>query len=98
MGGGSVIFNIIDKRKRRYRWKKITAIVEPTYHDNSVQDSDQTEIPDPGFSPYDQREEISLADAVIWATSLPYEATLYLYDLGGGISSAGKLSDLIKPN
>jgi hypothetical protein len=98
MGVGSVIFNIIDKRKRRYRWKKITAIVEPTYHDNSVQDSDQTEVPEPGFSDYAQREEISLADAVIWANDLPYEATLYLHDLGDGISSAGKLSDLIKPN
>ena len=93
-----MIFNIIDERKRRYRWKKVTAIVEPTYHDNSVQDSDQAGMPEPGFTIYDQREEISLADAIIWATSLPFEATLSLYDLGEGIRSAGKLSDLIKPN
>ncbi len=53
----SVIFNIIDRRKRQYRWKKITAIIEPTYHDNSVEDSDQTKAPGPGFFPYDQREE-----------------------------------------
>ena len=91
-----MILNIIDRRKRRYRWKKITAIVEPTYHDNSVQDSDQTGVPKPGFSDYDQREEISLADAVIWANSLPYDTTLYLYDLGDGISSASELSDLVK--
>jgi hypothetical protein len=81
-----MIFNIIDMRKRRYRWKQISAIVEPVYHDNSVPDSDQAEVPEPGFSPYDRREETSLAEAVCWATSLPYEVTLFLYDLGSGIS------------
>lgn len=91
-----MIVNLIDNRKRRYRWKQITAIVEPTYHDNSVADSDQAEVPPPGFLPYDQREEISLVDAVSWANGLPFAVTLFLYDLGEGIRSAGKLSDLIK--
>jgi hypothetical protein len=81
-----MLFNIIDNRKSRYRWKQITAIVEPTYNDNSVQDSDQTEVPEPGFFPYDERPAISVADAVKWAASLPFAATLYLYDLGEGIS------------
>jgi len=94
MPGRSVILNIIDKRTRRYRWKQITAIVEPTYHDNSVQDSDQTEAPEHSFSHYDQREEISLTDAVIWASSLPYAVTLYFYDLGDGVSVAGRISNL----
>jgi|ERR1700722_15399997 hypothetical protein len=66
-----MIWNIIDKRTRPYRWKAITAIVEPTYHDNTVPDSDQTEDPINDV-PYDQRAEISLADAVIWAQSLSF--------------------------
>jgi len=83
-----MIANIIDRRARRYRWKQITAIVEPTYHDNTVDDSDETEIPEPGFIVYDERAIISVADAIAWAASLPFAATLYLYDLGAGIKSA----------
>jgi hypothetical protein len=51
--------------------------------------------PNRAFFDYDQREEISLADAVFWASSLSFEVTLYVYDLGEGIKSAGKLSDLL---
>ena len=80
-----MISNIIDRRKRQYRRKQITAIVEPIYHDNSIKDSDETEIPEPGFIAYDERAVISVADAIAWATSLPFAATLYLYDLGSGI-------------
>jgi hypothetical protein len=80
-----MLWNIIDRRKRPYRWKSITAIVEPVYHDNSVADADEAEIPPPGFFPYDQKEQTSVADAVIWAQSLPFQSTLYLYDLGDGI-------------
>jgi hypothetical protein len=82
-----MIVNIVDNRKRRFRWKQITAIVEPTYHDNGVDDSDQTEVPEPGFIVYDERAVISVADAVAWASSLPFSTTLYLYDLGEGIKS-----------
>ena len=78
-----MIFNIIDRRTRKYRWKQITAIVEPTYHDNSVDDSDETEIPNhPDLVVYDEKAAISVADAIAWATSLPFGVTLYLYDLG----------------
>jgi hypothetical protein len=84
-----MIANINDRRKHPYRWKRITAIVEPTYHDNTVADSDQAEVPPPGFFPYDQREKTSLADAVLWANELPFEVTLYLYDLGEGIAASG---------
>ena len=80
-----MISSIIDRRKRQYRWKQITAIAEPTYHDNSVDDSDETEIPEPGVIVYDERTVIPVADAIAWATSLPFAATLYLYDLGSGI-------------
>jgi hypothetical protein len=82
-----MIFNIVDNRRRRYRWKQITAIVEPTYHDNSVDDSDEAAVPQPGFIVHDERAVISVVDAVAWASSLPFAATLYLYDLGDGIKS-----------
>ena len=94
-----VIFNIIDKRKRPYRWKQITAIAEPTCNDNSVKDSDQAESPDgdvPDFFVYDDRAAISLPDAIQWAHSLSFPVTLHLYDLGEGIKAAGKLGDLIE--
>ena len=79
-----MIANIIDRRKRRYRWKQITAIIEPTYHDNSV---DDTEVPEPGSAAYDEKAAVSVADAIAWALSLPFAATLYLCDLGDGIKS-----------
>src|SRR5258708_33782491 len=96
MGKPLMISNIIDRRKRKYRWKEITAIIEPTYHDNLVDDGDKAEIPEPGFIDYDEMRIISVADAIAWATSLPFAVTLYLYDLGSGIDVAGKISDLIE--
>jgi hypothetical protein len=80
-----MISNIVDRRTRRYRWKQITAIIEPTSHDNSVDDSDQTDVPGAEIIVYDERPAISVADAIAWAGSLPYATTLYLYDLGSGI-------------
>jgi hypothetical protein len=79
-----MIWNIIDRLERPYRWKTIDAIVEPTFHDNSIADSDQAHPEDVG-SPYDTREGISLAEAIEWASTLDYGVTLYLYDLGKGI-------------
>ena len=79
-----MIENIIDRRKRQHRWKHINAIVEPTWHDNDGgPDRDQSER---GLDDivYDQREVISLADAIAWADALPDRVTLYLYDQGGG--------------
>jgi len=81
-----MIWNVVDRRKRHHRWKRITGIIEPTYHDNSVSDSDQLEEPpEAGFSPYDAIAETCLADAVIWAQAKRYPVTLFLYDLGDGI-------------
>jgi hypothetical protein len=82
-----MIWNIVDRRKRPFRWKAITAIMEPTYHDNVCPDSDQADGT-PDDIAYDHRAEISLADAVTWVQSLPFPATLYLYDLGQGINAA----------
>jgi hypothetical protein len=78
-----MIWNIIDSRKRPYRWKRINAIVEATSHDNSKSDSDQAQD-GPDDIVYDQREGISLADAIAWANGLPGGVTLFLYDEGRG--------------
>jgi len=78
-----MICNIIDGRKRPYRWKRINAIVEAAWHDNPVPDSDQSEG-EPDAIVYDQREGISLSDALAWASSLPDRVTLFLYDEGDG--------------
>ncbi|HKD22080.1 MAG TPA: hypothetical protein VKB71_08695, partial [Rhizomicrobium sp.] len=76
-----MIWNLVDRRSRPFRWKSITAIVEPTYHDNTCPDSERAPqtVDD---TVYEEREAISVADAVAWAEALPYPATLYLYDLG----------------
>ena len=78
-----MIWNIIDSRKNRYRWRRTNAIVEATSHDNSKSDSDQAEGGADDVV-YDQREGISLADAIMWANSLPGGVTLFLYDEGRG--------------
>jgi hypothetical protein len=75
-----LIWNVIDKRKRQYRWKRINAEIEPTWADNSCRDSDQAEEDDPLAVAYEHREGLSLAEAVSWATAKPYAVTLYLYD------------------
>jgi hypothetical protein len=78
-----MIYNIRDSRKQPYRWKRINAIVEPTRHDNEKRDSDQAEK-GPDDLIYDQREGISLAEAIAWAQNLPEHVTLFLYDAGAG--------------
>jgi hypothetical protein len=82
-----MIWNIVDRRKRSHRWKRINAIIEPTWHDNRKPDADQAE-PSAGEAQYDQRENIGLADAVVWASALRYPVTLFLYDEGGGTCPA----------
>jgi hypothetical protein len=82
-----MIWNIIDKRERHYRWKRINAIIEPTWQDNSCKDSDQAEK-DPDADVYDEREGVSLTEAIEWANAKPYPVTLFLYDEGRGITPA----------
>lgn len=83
-----MITNIYDQRKRRYRWKLVNAVIEPTWHDNACRDSDQ--ISSEGWknvSFYEQRTDISLADAILWASGVGYPVTLFLYDQGEGIEA-----------
>ena len=80
-----MIWNIIDRRSRPYRWKRINAIVEATVNDNCCGDADQA--PDPPATEliiYDKREAISIAEAVAWANAQRCPVTLYLYDDGKG--------------
>jgi hypothetical protein len=79
-----MIRNIIDSRKSRYRWVRINAIIEPTWHDNDCKDSDQAEKDDDAAI-YEQRLGVSLAEAVEWANAKPYPVTLFLYDEGSGL-------------
>ena len=80
-----MIGNIIDRRKRPYRWRSVNAVVEAIEHDNSVPDADQApEARITSVVDYDRRLSISVQDAIQWATEQPCEVTLYLYDSGGG--------------
>ena len=77
-----MIWNLIDNRKRPYRWKRIIAIAEPTWHDNSGADCDQAEAVD-GESDYEERQHLSVADAIDWAHAFAFPVTLFLYDEDG---------------
>lgn len=80
-----MICNIVDNRTRKYRWQRINAVVEATWHDNSCQDADQAFPAAPQDEVvYDRREGISLHEAVTWANGQSCQVTLYLYDEGAG--------------
>lgn len=76
-----MILNVVDRRKRQYRWKFIDVIVEPTWHDNACDDSDQAsrDEREPGYA---ARKNIPLAEAISWAAALQASLTVYLYDQG----------------
>jgi hypothetical protein len=80
-----MIWNVVDRRARPFRWRSVTAIVEPASRDNTCPDADQAPLT-VDDTVYEERAQISVADAVAWAEALPYPATLYLYDLGHGIN------------
>lgn len=82
-----VIVNIIDSRKRKYRFLKVNAVVEAAWHDNSCRDADRIDVPRGGNRgpDYEEKEHITLADAVTWASGFDAMVTLYLYDEDGGV-------------
>jgi len=86
-----VILNIIDRRRRFYRWQKVDAIIEAAWHDNTCADSDQAEVsyeqPD-----CEQWPGISVAEAIARASALPSSLTLYLYDLGTDLTRPASTS------
>ncbi|MBO9708171.1 MAG: hypothetical protein J7521_08160 [Caulobacter sp.] len=78
-----MLWNIIDRRERSYRWKRVNAIIEATSNDNSVKDSDRVDVHDDDVV-YDQRANVTVAEAVEWAMSQDQPVTLFLYDAGKG--------------
>src|SRR3990167_1210192 len=84
-----MLTNIIDRRKRPYRFLTVNAIIEPTRHDNSVKDSDRAKYDskaDKAWLGYDEHKHISVAEAVAWAEDHSDKVTLYLYDRNDGIN------------
>ena len=79
-----MIWNVIDRRNRPFRWKRVNAIIEAVENDNACDDSDQAPW-DPDNIDYDKRKSVSVAEAIAWANKVPSAVTLYLYDEGDGI-------------
>ena len=78
-----MLTNIIDRRKRPYRFKRVYAIIEPARHDNHVKDADKAKRNpkmDKAWLGYDDKENVSVLGAVVWAAAHKDEVTLYLYD------------------
>jgi len=85
-----MIWNIIDCRERPYRWKSVNAIVESVEHDNCCTDADEAPESEPDkVVDYDEREGVSVEEAVRWASQQRCPVTLYLYDAGKGATNAG---------
>jgi hypothetical protein len=69
------------------RRKTVNAIIEATWHDNTVADTDEaTRVSDDTEVTYDQREGISVSEAIDWASKTECPVTLYIYDEGCGTS------------
>jgi hypothetical protein len=83
----TMLWNVIDKRTRPYRWRQINAVVEAVEHDNSCDDADQAPQSDPSLTvDYDALEAVSVQEAIAWANQQLCPVTLYLYDLNGGFA------------
>jgi hypothetical protein len=80
-----MIANIRDNRTRPLRWRTVNAVIESTSHDNNIADSDQADRgPDAHYVQCEDRDCLSLSEAISWAHELPGLVTLYLYDAGSG--------------
>jgi hypothetical protein len=75
-----MIWNVIDRRTRPYRWKRVNAIIEAVEHDNSCLDADQAaELPLLVID-HDRRDDVSVQEAITWADQAKCPVTLYIYD------------------
>ncbi|MBS0547726.1 MAG: hypothetical protein JSR24_08260 [Proteobacteria bacterium] len=82
--GNKMILNFVDHRRSIYKWKKVDAVVEPTWHDNKCVGADAAD-PCKGENDYEVRQNISVADAIAWASGLPFDVTIYLWDAGAAM-------------
>ncbi|KZS58735.1 hypothetical protein [Rhizobium anhuiense] len=82
-----MIWNVIDRRTRPYRWKRVNAIIEAVEHDNSCLDADQAaETPPHLVIDHNRRDDVSVQEAIIWADQAKCPVTLYLYDADNDIT------------
>src|SRR5687768_664795 len=82
-----MIWNVIDRRERPYRWRHVNAIVEAVEHDNTCLDADQAPESSPSLVvDYDSLEGVSVQEAVDWANKQRCPVTLYLYDTDRGFA------------
>ncbi len=81
-----MIWNVVDRRERPYRWRKVNAVVEAVEHDNSCPDADQAPESEPALVDHDALESVSVREAILWANNQPCAVTLYLYDAGRGLT------------
>lgn len=79
-----MIWNIVDHRKREYRWLEVNAVIEDTSADNCCDDTDHMEDQD-YLVTYEEKRNILLHDAISWAENSKGKVTLFLYDKGDGI-------------
>ncbi len=81
-----MLCNIVDHRKRKYRWAQVDAVIEATWHDNKNTDADQAVvIEDDTYVMCEDRLGVSVEEAVAWAVAVSCPVTLFLYD-GGSLS------------
>ena len=76
-----MIWNVVDQRKRPYRWKQVNAVVEAIEDDNGCLDADHAEpASESQVVHHAARERVSVREAVEWANQQTCAVTLYLYD------------------
>lgn len=80
-----MIWNVIDERKRPYRWKRINAFIEDVAHDNSCADADQAQTDLKTTVTYEEKLGVSLHEAIVWAEAQAGRVTLYICDEGDGM-------------
>lgn len=80
-----MIWNIVDHRKRRYRWARVNAVIEDTTADNACNDADQLDEDNAEAPMFEELKGASIHEAIKWADAAPGKVTLYLYDEGKGI-------------
>ena len=86
-----MIWNVIDRRGQPHRWARCHAIVEATWHDNSVSGADQAPPTTPETEViFDERVDVSVNEAINWASRQSCPVTLYLLDGGSDLSTSTK--------
>lgn len=89
-----MILNIVDRRSRGYRWRRVNAVLENAWQDNGCKDSDQARADCAHQLTYAERSGISVSDAIAWGMAEKAEVTLYLYNEGEGIGATRTLAEL----